>query len=110
MRMRSLRLLLVVALVVPLRSAEAQAAAPITLQPSADQMAALAQLQPQVLATSEALPPFVSVSSEHGSRHEGTVLMIVGVAGLITGLLVDESVLTVIGAGVAGVGLYFYLR
>jgi hypothetical protein len=36
--------------------------------------------------------------------------MIVGGAGILAGLLLDESIVTVAGAGVAGVGLYFYLR
>jgi hypothetical protein len=36
--------------------------------------------------------------------------MLVGGAGIITGLLVDESLITIAGAGVAGLGLYFYLR
>ena len=36
--------------------------------------------------------------------------MIVGGAGLITGLLLDESIITIAGAGAAGVGLFLYLR
>jgi len=45
-----------------------------------------------------------------GGRREAVTLMIVGGAGILTGLLVDESIVTIAGAGVAGVGLYFYLR
>lgn len=45
-----------------------------------------------------------------GGRKEAVALMIVGGAGLVTGLLVDESLITIAGAGVAGVGLYLYLR
>ena len=49
-------------------------------------------------------------NSSHDSRREGTVLMIVGAAGLITGLIIDEDIVTIAGAGVAGVGLYLFLR
>jgi len=110
MRIRSLQLLLVLAWFTPLRSATAQAPAPSSLQPTAAQYEAMAQLRPQVGVASEQPAPLLSNSSGHGSRHEGTVLMIVGVAGMITGLLVDESLITILGAGAAGVGLYFYLR
>ena len=46
----------------------------------------------------------------HGGRGEAVALMIAGGAGFVTGLLVDENILTVAGAGAAGVGLYLYLR
>jgi hypothetical protein len=36
--------------------------------------------------------------------------MIVGAAGVITGLLLDESVVTIAGAGAGLVGLYLYVR
>jgi len=49
-----------------------------------------------------------STSLRH--RGPGVALMIVGAAGVITGLLLDESVVTVAGAGVGLVGLYLYLR
>jgi hypothetical protein len=47
---------------------------------------------------------------EGGSRKQGVTLMIVGAAGILTGILIDESVVTIAGAVVAGVGLYFYLK
>jgi hypothetical protein len=47
--------------------------------------------------------------SHHGKK-EAAALMIVGGAGLVTGLIVDEPVITIAGAGVAGFGLYLYLR
>ena len=50
------------------------------------------------------------LGSRSGSRHTGTVLMIVGGAGIVTGLLVDESIVTIAGAAVGGYGLYLYLR
>jgi hypothetical protein len=36
--------------------------------------------------------------------------MIVGGAVLVTGLLVDESLVTIAGVAVGGYGLYLYLR
>ena len=43
------------------------------------------------------------------SRRSGALLMIVGVAGIVTGLVVDEPVVTIAGAVVGGIGLYMYL-
>jgi len=43
-------------------------------------------------------------------RGPGVALMIVGGAGLVTGLLVEEPLITVVGAGVGLYGLYLYLR
>jgi hypothetical protein len=43
-------------------------------------------------------------------RGPGVALMIVGAAGVITGLLIDESLITVLGAGTGLVGLFLYLR
>jgi len=47
-----------------------------------------------------------------GLRHRGPgiALMLVGAAGVVTGLLLDESLITVLGAGTGLVGLYLYLR
>lgn len=43
-------------------------------------------------------------------RGPGVALMIVGAAGVITGLLIEESLITILGAGTGLVGLYLYLR
>jgi hypothetical protein len=45
-----------------------------------------------------------------GKKREGEILMIVGAAGIVTGLLVDEDIITIAGAGVGGFGLYLYLE
>lgn len=47
-----------------------------------------------------------------GRRHRapGVALMLVGLAGVVTGLIIDESLITVLGAGTGLVGLYLYLR
>jgi len=44
------------------------------------------------------------------SKRHGEILMIVGAAGIVTGLLIDEDLITIAGAVVGGVGLYFYLQ
>ncbi|MEO8635926.1 MAG: hypothetical protein ABI587_11680 [Gemmatimonadales bacterium] len=43
------------------------------------------------------------------SRRSGALLMVVGVAGIVTGLIVDEPIVTIAGAVVGGIGLYMYL-
>jgi hypothetical protein len=59
--------------------------------------------QPQV-------QPAARVAPRHSSRRTGEILMIVGGAGIVTGLLVDEDIVTIAGAAVGGYGLYLYLR
>jgi len=43
-------------------------------------------------------------------RGQSSTLMIVGGAAIVTGLLLDEGVITFVGAGVWLYGLYLYLR
>lgn len=88
----------------------AGAQAPAGWRPSPVAYRSLAALQPtprSVWAAAEA--PAIRPLPARGKRREGAVLMIVGAAGIVTGLLVDESLVTILGAGVAGVGLYVYL-
>jgi len=49
------------------------------------------------------------VPPQTSRRRKGEVLMIVGGAGILTGLLVDEEIVTIAGAGVGGFGLYLFL-
>jgi hypothetical protein len=57
-----------------------------------------------------AIPVVTSAAVVSGkSRRSGALLMIVGVAGIVTGLVVDEPVVTIAGAVVGGIGLYMYL-
>jgi hypothetical protein len=44
------------------------------------------------------------------ARGQSSTLMIVGGAAIVTGLLLDEGVITFVGAGVWLYGLYLYLR
>ena len=52
----------------------------------------------------------VLTQQSRGKRRQGEILMIVGVAGIVTGLLVDEDLITIAGAAVGGFGLYLYLQ
>jgi hypothetical protein len=45
-----------------------------------------------------------------GNRRQGEILMIVGAVGIVTGLVVDEDLVTIAGAAVGGFGLYLYLQ
>lgn len=80
---------------------------------SAENYAALAELRQATVGPGEAPPAFNSAAGsalvKGGTRREGTILMIVGVAGIITGLAIDESIVAIAGAGVAGFGLYLFL-
>jgi hypothetical protein len=58
-------------------------------------------------AAGEAVTAFWIARRRHAP---GVALMLVGVAGVITGLLIDESTITVAGAGAGLIGLYLYLR
>jgi hypothetical protein len=43
-------------------------------------------------------------------RAPGVTLMLVGLAGVVTGLVIEESIITVPSAAVGLFGLYLYLR
>jgi hypothetical protein len=58
-------------------------------------------------AAQEAIADFWISRRRHAP---GVALMIVGAAGVITGLLIDESIITLAGAGAGLIGLYLYLR
>jgi hypothetical protein len=36
--------------------------------------------------------------------------MLVGAAGMVTGLVIDEPAVTILSAGVGGLGLHFHLQ
>ncbi len=49
-------------------------------------------------------------AAARSGRGQSSTLMIVGGAAIVTGLLLDEGVITFVGAGVWLYGLYLYLR
>ncbi len=73
------------------------------------QLAAAASLRSDLPSHWEAPMPRQLVPAQSSRRQKGTVLMIVGGAGILTGLLVDEEIVTIAGAGVGGFGLYLFL-
>ena len=110
MRLLPLTLLLAAIVLVPPRAAAAQAASTTSLRATPAQFAATAALQPAEKLPDTSPPSLEADPYQHGTRTEGVALMVVGLAGIVTGLVVDEPFITVIGAGVGGLGLYFYLR
>lgn len=113
MRVQSLSLLLVVALLAPFRPASAQAPASNSVRPTAGQLAATARLSAPTVPVAERAGPVaaaVAVARQDGSRRQGVAFMIVGAAGILTGLLIDEPVISILSAGLGGVGLYLYVR
>jgi len=90
--------------------AQSPGLAPIA--PTTAELSATAALRPLPA------PPFAVAQLSHaaevenarGGRRQGEVLMIVGGAVILAGLLVDESLVTIAGVAVGGYGLYLYLR
>lgn len=70
-----------------------------------------ARLGVSALSPAAAPAPLFPVRSE-GLRHRGpgVALMLVGGAGIVTGLLLDEGIITVAGAAVGLYGFYLYIR
>ncbi len=110
MRFFPLSVLLTATFLVPVQPAGAQAVAPISLRGSTVQLAVSATLRSPASLAHEQPALLVKDPYQHGTRREGLALMIVGAAGIVTGLIIDEPVVTVLSAGVGGVGLYLYLR
>ena len=82
------------------------------IAPNAVTLAAAAELRlpPARLWTLEAPAGAVELQRSSGDKRQGEILMLVGAAGIVTGLLVDEDIVTIAGAAVGGFGLYLYLQ
>ncbi len=106
MRFRTLAILAVWLLLVP--SLAAQAPGGSLRAESGVLRARAALVAPASGAIPAGLGESVAVVARSQRRH-GVVLMLVGAAGIVTGIIVDESIVTIAGAGVAGFGLYLYL-
>lgn len=65
---------------------------------------------PALTAEAPAVAPMTLAKGGHGGKKEAVALMVVGAAGIVTGLIADEDIITIAGAGVGGFGLYLYLR
>lgn len=81
-----------------------------TIEATMAAMPAPVGLQSQsILATS--LEDATGISALAARRRgEGEVLMIVGAAGIVTGILIEEGLISLLGAGVGLYGLYLHLR
>ena len=117
------RPVLIVALVLLMASSVASAqsvtsparssAVPVAWTPSPT---ALLHISPVEPARNNALPSLAPSATMavtkvgHGGRREAVALMVVGAAGVATGMIADENILIIAGAGVGGFGLYLYLR
>lgn len=65
--------------------------------------------QSQVITSRMEVSP-AAVMQQQRRRAPGVILMIVGAAGVVLGIVTDEGIITVAGAGVGLYGLYLYLR
>ena len=65
--------------------------------------------QSQVIASRMEVSP-AAVMQQQRRRAPGVILMIVGAAGVVLGIVTEEGIITVAGAGVGLYGLYLYLR
>jgi hypothetical protein len=90
----------------------AQVQGPGLMGPSVQTLQATAALRPVATATdaTDSSANLATVAVARASKRTGTALMIAGAAALVTGLIIDEDVVTVAGAIAAGVGLFLYLR
>jgi hypothetical protein len=83
-------------------------AAPI--QPSAAVLSATAELRLPTPGPLSGTPRLnTGIEARRPTKRTGEVLMIVGGAGILVGLLADEAIVTIAGAAVGGYGLYVYL-
>jgi hypothetical protein len=69
-----------------------------------------ALLAPAPVHEAETPPNTGIYRSNRPHAGEAVALMIAGAAGIVTGLIIDEPIITVAGAAAAGVGLYLYIR
>jgi hypothetical protein len=82
------------------------------IAPGHDALAAAAELRmaPSQPSKSVQLTGATITTRRRGGQRQGEILMLVGAAGIVTGLLVDEDLITIAGAGVGCFGLYLYLQ
>ncbi|MGH7510414.1 MAG: hypothetical protein ACREMZ_13215 [Gemmatimonadales bacterium] len=82
------------------------------IAPTASVLSSAAGLRlPQTLALhSYRQAVLAEAPARRPSQRQGEILMIVGGAVILTGLLVDEGLIAIAGAAIGGYGLYVYLR
>ena len=87
----------------------AQTHGPGLIGPSVQNLQAAAALRPATTPPEQSAN-LATVAVARAGKRTGSALMIAGAAALVTGLIIDEDVVTVAGAIAAGVGLFLYLR
>lgn len=112
MRLMLVGALIALAVAASPRSLPAQSLGMTLIVPSPATLRATAALRPvPTVSSAGAQPSLVAqVENVRGGRRQGEILMIVGGAVILTGLLADESLVTIGGVVVGGYGLYLYLR
>ncbi len=92
--------------------AVAQTPGTVPIAPGPETLSAAAQLRLLAVQPLHMTAPVGELVTQgsRGDRRQGEILMIVGAAGIVTGLLVDEDLITIAGAAVGGFGLYLYLQ
>ena len=90
----------------------AQSTGTVAIAPGPVTLSAAAQLRLPAGPAVSLVPPAGELMTQgsRGKKGQGEILMIVGAAGIVTGLLVDEDLVTIAGAAVGGFGLYLYLQ
>ena len=93
-------------------NASAQAAGAALIAPGPEVLSAAAELRLSASQPAALVAPAGErmTQGSRSNRRQGEILMIVGAAGIVTGLLVDEDLVTIAGAAVGGFGLYLYLQ
>jgi hypothetical protein len=82
-----------------------------TMEAAMATMPAPVGLHSRSLIVSASLDDATGISALAARRRgEGEVLMIVGAAGIITGILIEEGLISLLSAGVGLYGLYLHLR
>lgn len=92
------------------RPALAQSQAPVFVGPSVQSLQAAAALRPVAAAPETSTNLATLGPRSRAQDRTGKALMIAGAAALVTGLIIDEDVVTIAGAVAAGVGLFLYLK
>jgi hypothetical protein len=110
MRFTPAAVLFVLALAVWSGTLHAQRVAINSIGPTTTELSAAAQFRLAPLVPLDRRALAADIHYARAGRRDGEILMIVGGAVILTGLLADEGLITIAGAAIGGYGLYLYLR
>lgn len=108
----ALAILSVISVGLAVKPVQAQGRPSNSIAPTPTELTSAARLRPDrsLMLEYKQTGLAADVHYKRPSRRQGEILMIVGGAGILTGLLVDEALITIAGAAVGGYGLYVYLQ